>query len=149
MGKLLPPKPLLGTNIPIPHVLIGDEGFALQTYLLRPFPRAAIANDARKKKFNKQLRRPRRAIENAFGILAQKSRVFFRPIETDAETGERVVKLAFCLHINILWNNTNIVATNTEEHVAPVCAFSDTSSNLRSNKAAFEVHEHFVAYFNR
>jgi hypothetical protein len=33
-GKtILPPKPLPGTNIPVPHVLIGDEGFALQTYL--------------------------------------------------------------------------------------------------------------------
>jgi hypothetical protein len=49
-GKIiLPPKPLPGTNIPVPHVLIGDEGFALQTYLMHCFPRAAIANDARKK----------------------------------------------------------------------------------------------------
>jgi hypothetical protein len=53
MGKLFyPPKLLLGTNIPVPHVLIGDEGFALQTYLMCPFVRAAIANDARKKKFH-------------------------------------------------------------------------------------------------
>ena len=38
-GKtILPPKPLPGTNIPIPHVLIGDEGFALQTYLTLRLP---------------------------------------------------------------------------------------------------------------
>ena len=43
---------------------------------MRPSPRAAIANDARKKKFNKQLSRAVRFIENAFGILAQKWRVF-------------------------------------------------------------------------
>jgi hypothetical protein len=65
----------------------------------------------------------------------------FRPIETDAETAERVVKAACCIHNYILRNNTN---------VAPVRAFSDTSSNnLRSNNAAFEVRENFVAYFNR
>jgi hypothetical protein len=76
-GKtLLPPIPLPGTNIPVPNVLIGDEGFALQTYLMRPFPRAAIANDARNKKFNKQLSRERRVVENAFGITAQKWRLF-------------------------------------------------------------------------
>jgi hypothetical protein len=84
-GKtILPPKPLPGTNIP-GHVLIGDESFALKTYLMRPFPRAAIANDARKKKFNKQLIRAWRVVENAFGILAQKWLVFFRPIETDVK----------------------------------------------------------------
>jgi hypothetical protein len=76
-GKtILPPKPLPGTIIPVPHVLIGDEGFALQTYLMRRFPRAAFANDARKKKFNKQLSRARRVVEIAFRILAQKWRVF-------------------------------------------------------------------------
>jgi hypothetical protein len=76
--------------------------------------------------------------------------VFFRPIETGAETAERVVKAACCLHNYILRNNTNVAVTETEEHVAPVRAFSDTRSiNVRSNNAAFEVREHFVAYFNR
>jgi hypothetical protein len=61
----------------------------------------------------------------------------FRPIETDAETAERVVKAACCLQNYILRNNTNVAATETEEHVAPVRAFSDTiSTNLRSNNAA-------------
>jgi hypothetical protein len=69
---ILPPKPLLGTNIPVPHVLIGDEGFALQTYLMCPFLTAAIANDARKKKFNKQLSGAQCVIENAFRKLGQK-----------------------------------------------------------------------------
>ena len=61
---------------------------------MRPFPRSAVVNDARKEKFNKQLSRARRVVENAFGILAQKWRVFFRPIETNAEIAERVVKAA-------------------------------------------------------
>jgi len=117
---------------------------------MRPFPRTAVAEDARKKKFNKQLSRARRVVENAFGILAQKWRVFFRPIETDAETAEHVVKVACCLHNYILRNNTQVAATETEELIETVRAFSDTSStNLRSNNAALEVHEHFVAYFNR
>jgi hypothetical protein len=38
-GKtILPPKPLPGTNIPVPHVLIGDGGFTLQTYLTLRLP---------------------------------------------------------------------------------------------------------------
>ena len=54
------------------NVLIGEEGFALQTYLMRPFPRAAIANDARKKKFNEQLSRIWHIVKNVFRKLAQK-----------------------------------------------------------------------------
>jgi len=42
--------------------------------------------------------------------------VFFRPIETDAETAERAVKAAWCLHNYVLRNNTNIAPTETEEH---------------------------------
>ena len=55
------------------------------------------------------------------------------------------------VYINyVLRNNTQVAATETGELVEPVRVFSDTSStNLRSNNAAFEVREHFVAYFNR
>ena len=117
---------------------------------MRPFPRVAIANDARKQKFNKQLSRARRVVKNASGILAQKWRAFFRPTENDAETAEHVVKVARCLHNYILRNNTQVAATETGEHVEPVRAISDTSStNLRSNNPDFEVRENFVAYFNR
>ena len=90
-GKtILPAKPLPGTNGNVPHVFVGDEGFALQTYLMRPFPKFWITNDSRKKNFNAQLSRARRVVENAFGILAHKWRVFFRPIETDVETAVRL-----------------------------------------------------------
>ena len=75
-GKIiLPPKPLPDTDTPV-HVLIGDEGFALQTYLMRPYPKVEIINNARKKQFNAHLSRARHVVENAFGILAMKWRVF-------------------------------------------------------------------------
>jgi hypothetical protein len=44
--------------------------------------------------------------------------VFFSPIETDAETAERVVKAACCLHNYIVSSKTNVAAAETEEHVA-------------------------------
>lgn len=95
---LLPPKPLPGDEDPTPHVLIGDEGFALKEYLMRPFPRAAVVHDNRKKTYNFRLCRARRVVENCFGILTQKYRIFYRPIETDVETAIHIVKAACCLH---------------------------------------------------
>ena len=97
-----------------------------------------------------RLSRARRVVENAFGILAQKGRVFFRPIETDVETAERIVKAACCLHNYILTrNNTELTPNDNEEH-EPIRALSDTSAtNRRSNTAAFQVREQFADYFNR
>ena len=46
---ILPPKPLPGTDTPVPHVFVGDEGFKLQTYLMRPFLRKAIVENLEKK----------------------------------------------------------------------------------------------------
>ncbi|CAH2011114.1 unnamed protein product [Acanthoscelides obtectus] len=65
-------KPLPGQREPCPHVLIGDEGFALKPYLMRPLPYRQSKADARKEKYNTGLCRVRRVVENAFGILSQK-----------------------------------------------------------------------------
>lgn len=98
-GKsLLPTKPLPGNEDITPHVLIGDEGFALKEYLMRPFPRTAVIRDDRKKTFNYRLCRARRVVENSFGVLSQKYRIFHRPIESDVDTAIHVVKAACCLH---------------------------------------------------
>lgn len=130
-GKtILPPKPLPGTDIPVPHVFVGDEGFALQTYLMRPYPKAGMINDVRKRKFNAQLSRACRVVENAFGILAMKWRVFLRAIETDVESAECIVKAACCLHNYILRkNNEEYPVLENEELNEPIRALSNTASN--------------------
>lgn len=67
-GKdLLPPKPLPNSNDPVPHVIIGDEGFALQPFLMRPFPRTVPIHDETKRKYNYSLCRARRVVENVKG----------------------------------------------------------------------------------
>jgi hypothetical protein len=59
---------------------------------MRPLPRAAIANDARKKKFNEQLSRAWRVVGKWVRNISSEMANVFRPIETDAETTERVLK---------------------------------------------------------
>lgn len=76
------PQNLPGQNEPSPHVIIiGDEAFALKPYLLRPFPYKQSKTDAFKGNYNVRLCRARRVVENAFGILAQKWRIFYRPLK--------------------------------------------------------------------
>ena len=44
-----------GQNEPCPHVLIGDEAFALNSYLMRPFPYAQSRLDILKDNYNIRL----------------------------------------------------------------------------------------------
>lgn len=76
---------------------MGDETFALSAHLMRPYPHKQARFDTRKEKFNNRLCRTRRIVKNAFGILAQKWRLFFRPIEVNVDTAIFLVKAAYVL----------------------------------------------------
>lgn len=91
-------KPLPGKADPLPHVLVGDQAFALAPYLMRPFPYEQSKDDARKDKFNSCLSRARRVVENAFGILAMKFRIFLRPIDLKLNKIKLVISAACVLH---------------------------------------------------
>lgn len=72
---------LPGTSLLSPFVIVGDEAFPLKKYLMRPFPQGQI-DDNSKKNFNQRLTLARRYVENTFGILAQKFRIYNRRIQT-------------------------------------------------------------------
>ena len=59
---------LTGTSYFLPYVMVGDEGFPLKKFLLRPYPGRYISHE--RSIFNYRLSRARRTIENTFGILA-------------------------------------------------------------------------------
>lgn len=93
-----PDRPLPGGGDHVPCVLIGDEAFTLSPYLMRPFPYRQARHDNNKEKFNYHLCRARRVVENAFGIMAHKWRLFLRPLEVKDETTTKLVKAACLLH---------------------------------------------------
>ncbi|KAL4714309.1 hypothetical protein ACJJTC_009661 [Scirpophaga incertulas] len=63
-------KVLPGTNINLPHFMIGDEAFPLDTNMMKPYSRRSRL-DRQKEVFNYRLCRARRVAENAFGLLSQ------------------------------------------------------------------------------
>ena len=89
--KALPNFPNQGT---LPHCIVGDEAFPLRMDLMRPYPRsnrAALPQD--ELVFNYRLSRARRIVENAFGILAQRFRIFNRRMQLSEHNGEIVIKV--------------------------------------------------------
>ncbi|XP_050502605.1 uncharacterized protein LOC126881914 [Diabrotica virgifera virgifera] len=142
-------KNLPGQVEPCPHVLIGDEAFALKSFLMRPFPYKQSRSDRRKENYNTRLCRARRVVENAFGILAQKWRVFFRPIETKVETTISIVETCCILH-NFLRTKVNQQGrefSETEENSGR--AFINIERDpRRATNLAFSTREKFVNYFN-
>nr|CAI5819941.1 unnamed protein product [Callosobruchus analis] len=92
-----------------PYVIVADEAFPLKTYLMRPYSKAAITSDE-EKIYNYRHSRARRVVENAFGILAGRWRIFLKPIETRPETADIIVLAATCLH-NMLRNTATSIAS--------------------------------------
>jgi hypothetical protein len=80
---------------PLPYFMVGDEIFPLKTWLMRPYPGTL---DKEQRIFNYRLSRARRTIENAFGILCARWRIFYTPIRGKVENVENFVLACLTLH---------------------------------------------------
>lgn len=65
------PEPLPGGETPVPYFIIGDDAFPLKEWMMKPFPHRGLSCEERL--FNYRLSCARRIVENAFGILANRS----------------------------------------------------------------------------
>ena len=80
------PQPKAVNGIQLPYTLVGDEIFPLKPWLIKPYPGSHLILG--KRIYNYRQSRARRTIENAFGILAARWRIFRRPIRASPETAE-------------------------------------------------------------
>lgn len=90
--------------------LIGDDAFPLSERMMKPFSHRQLEKD--KQIFNYRLSRARRVVENAFGILANRFRVFLSTIALAPEKVEIIVLAACCLHNYLVQHS---VATYTSQ----------------------------------
>ncbi|CAK1597470.1 unnamed protein product [Parnassius mnemosyne] len=84
-------------NIPNEGVFVADDAFPLKTNILKPYNTRGEFNE-KHKVFNYRLSRARRVVENAFGILVAKFRIFEKPIPLTVSKVEQLVKTTCALH---------------------------------------------------
>lgn len=87
--------------------MLGDAAFPLSMHMLRPFPQSSTSSDFESCVFNYRLSRARRCIENAFGILAARWRIFRKPITASLSTVIAIVKASICLHNYVMLQEEN------------------------------------------
>ncbi|XP_076659835.1 uncharacterized protein LOC143363104 [Halictus rubicundus] len=95
---MLPDCDLPGTSVSAPCVLVGDEAFPLKRNLLRPYASSRADGNPEMTNFNTALSVARRVVENTFGILAQKFRIYNRRIHAKPENADQIVTATCVLH---------------------------------------------------
>lgn len=94
--NLPPPKPLTGRTKQVPYVVVGDDAFALKSYLMKPYPFRNQPGINRI--YNYRLSRARRIVENVFGLIATRFRILRKPIPLAPEKVTTVVTTICILH---------------------------------------------------
>ena len=80
----------------LPYCLLGDEIFPLKKWLMRPYPGKRASEEERI--YNYRHSRARRCIENAFGVLSARWRIFHKPIRGTVENIENYTLACLALH---------------------------------------------------
>ena len=96
----IPRETLLpGTDQCFPHVIVADDAFPLKVYIMKLYSQNTLKQE--KRLFNYRLSRARRVVENAFGILPNRFRIFMTRMGLVPEKVE-VITLACCTLHNFL-----------------------------------------------
>ncbi len=90
------PCPLPNLEGNLPYFLAADAAFALSPHVQRPYPESVLT--ASRRVYNYRLCRARRIVENAFGILATRFRIFNRALEIAPQNVDKVVLACVTLH---------------------------------------------------
>uniref|UniRef100_A0A3B3T7P1 DDE Tnp4 domain-containing protein n=1 Tax=Paramormyrops kingsleyae TaxID=1676925 RepID=A0A3B3T7P1_9TELE len=130
----------------VQYVMVSDAAFPLKPYLMRSYPGKNLSHQ--KRIFNYRLSRARMVVENAFGILSSRWRIFHRKINLLPEHMDTLV-MAACILLNFLIapsENQRMLdeAEQLRKHMAPV----RNMGGNRARREASNVREIFCTFFN-
>ena len=90
------PKKLTNSNSATPYVFLGDDAFALKTFLIKPYPQRGLTVE--KCIYNYRHSRARRISENLFEIICNRWSLFRAPILLRPNSIECIVLATLVFH---------------------------------------------------
>nr|CAI5857926.1 unnamed protein product [Callosobruchus analis] len=125
-------------KLPTTYVFVADDAFPLRVDMLKPF-RQTDSNSRERKIFNYRLSRARRIVENAFGILASRFRIYHTAINVQPENIEKIVMATCVLHNFLIEHTPSSYAPrdcfnqeNTENGTIITSGYDTTDSNMEN-----------------
>lgn len=146
--------------LPKDHVIVADNAFPLKTYLMKPYGGNNLS--LKQKVFNYRLSRARRIVENAFGILVCRFRIFLKPLAYAPVKVDKIVRCCIALHnwlrksqgaIHIATFDTedietgNIIPGSWREFLPAGMVDIERGMQNRSSQQAQKVRDHYADYF--
>lgn len=143
-----PAQPLPGRRIKVPFVVIADSAFPLLRRLMKPYK--FNCTTIIQKIFNKCLSTARNVVENAFGLMANRFRVFLAPIQVhDPKYVELIIFSCVILHNMLLERSPQIYELMVNEKPAILQNYEGDPG--AANETGLHVRREFVhfCYDNR
>lgn len=135
-------RPLPGTNLSVPFVFLGDEAYPLLPNLLRPYPKTSL--NAETQYYNDRHSRARKTVECAFGIMTNKWRLLWKPIEVNPDKADNIIKCICLLH-NVVIDIDGQPSENVEQLATTSCARRNCHN--RPENLALRIRNEFKNYF--
>ena len=93
-------SPLPNDDTPVPFHLVADDAFAMKTWMMKPYSHHTQAHHERI--FNYRLSRARRVVENAFGLMQARLRIFGTTMLQHPRNVKKITMCGCVLHNLIL-----------------------------------------------
>lgn len=139
---------LPGTQLFLPHVLVGDEAHPLKTFLMRPYPRKRAGSH--EDIYNERLSLARHVVECAFGIMTSKWRLLTKAIEVEPDRADSIIKCICLLHNLVIDKDgepLNLGPTTSDIQPNLVTCRASTVGENQTARRAYDIRDKFKTFF--